>query len=576
MANVFSKNAYNILSLETDATFKDINRKAREINQLSKIGETEIDGSFSFLVPNREESDINEALDNLNSPKKRLREYFFWFDNNDEIDEKFVKLLKDNKIDEAIHFLENNAEGSTIEELFKKKNLAIIQTILLLNNDSTYLKESINYWKEILDSDKYWKSFEKIYEANDEADIETELIENFRLEVPNFLADAYLDASDKDNSIFTEFRSVFKVKGSSVDKKIIAPALNSIAHEIEILEKQDVGADNVFSQQEISEIGSAVKNIRRQLAKLSEMELDEDSEVKVYRDKAAEAIRKVVIDLNNTLDETKKAIQLLEVGYEICGTTALRQKLKNDLDDLKEIQSSNEIYGPISELMGKNKTNEALALIDQYLLSSDIAEGVKEGLIKFKQTIEDRIKVHGKPIKSAPSLFTIWGCGSKIYGDVLYFTLLFIPIFPLARYSLNDNNDETFTFYGKLELSSGQKAWKYIGIILFVIFIISIISSSDDTTYDTNTGSNTNPNTTQITPASSCNTATANSLKPDVSDKMELENLQTSLESSSVNNYSPQYQIDEYNSELAKYKKLQKSYNSRVDKYNSYIDKKCK
>ncbi|MEI6479092.1 MAG: hypothetical protein WCO18_02245 [bacterium] len=363
MANVFSKNAYNILALETDASFKDINRKAKELIQLSKIGETDIDGAINLPVPNRGESAINEALNNLNSPKKKLREYFFWFDNNDEVDRKFLDLLRKSNLDEAVELLTNKANGDTINALLKKKNLAILQTILLLHNDKTYLKESLENWKAIVDSDKYWKSFEKIYEASNEEDIETEVIDDFRSEVPKFLADAYFEASEKEKSVFAEFRKYFKVKGVGLEKKVANPVLNSALLSIEKLEKMNISEDGVITDEEVKEVSTAIEKIKEQFGKLADYDLYDDSETKVLRDRASAAIRGIVLDIHNQLGETERGIGLLEIALDIAGTKAQINKIKEDLSVLHDVLKQGEILSPIDKLIEKEKFGEAIDLV---------------------------------------------------------------------------------------------------------------------------------------------------------------------------------------------------------------------
>lgn len=77
-----------------------------------------------------------------------------------------------------------------------------------------------------------------------------------------------------------------------------------------------------------------------------------------------------------------------------------------------------------------------------------------------------------------PSLYTVNGIGTGIYGDTLYFVFIFIPIFPLARYSLKNNGDGSYLFYGKLRLNNWQKYWNYGLAGLVIVLIIWMIMQS--------------------------------------------------------------------------------------------------
>jgi uncharacterized membrane protein YozB (DUF420 family) len=91
-----------------------------------------------------------------------------------------------------------------------------------------------------------------------------------------------------------------------------------------------------------------------------------------------------------------------------------------------------------------------------------------------------------KPIENAPTMFTLNGCGSRIYGDTLYITFLFIPIIPLARYNVTNIGDGKYSFHSKLELHPWQKIWKYLaifGIIGWIIYV-QIYPNSSGVSYN--------------------------------------------------------------------------------------------
>lgn len=102
------------------------------------------------------------------------------------------------------------------------------------------------------------------------------------------------------------------------------------------------------------------------------------------------------------------------------------------------------------------------------LSSTDISK-LNNDLIKLKEIKKDKDE-QGEPISSAPSLHTINGIGTTIYGKTLYFVFFAIPIIPIARY----NCEPTFNgyrFYGKVKLHPWQKVWQY-GLIGYVSFLI--------------------------------------------------------------------------------------------------------
>jgi len=116
------------------------------------------------------------------------------------------------------------------------------------------------------------------------------------------------------------------------------------------------------------------------------------------------------------------------------------------------------------------------------------------------------------PVKSAPSLSTINGMGTTLYGHsnydertnsylaTLYFVLLWIPLFPLGRYRVRYVPPRSYSFLGRVPLRKGDK-W-HIAITPLVIaglFLLlalsgnsnggSSVSSYSSPTYPTSTSS---------------------------------------------------------------------------------------
>lgn len=92
-------------------------------------------------------------------------------------------------------------------------------------------------------------------------------------------------------------------------------------------------------------------------------------------------------------------------------------------------------------------------------------------------------------LKSAPTLYTINGIGTTLYGErdvdpengsystTLYFTILFIPIFPLGRYRVMRTGHGMWRFLGKLPWSSHEKWFAGIALAVLVVFILGSGSS---------------------------------------------------------------------------------------------------
>ena len=96
MAHISLKNnAYHILGLDTSASEKELLKRSKEIINRIKIDDTpEYDLDLGMFEDFRTEDSVKEALQRLQAPKKRIREYFFWFQISDSVDEQALGLLK--------------------------------------------------------------------------------------------------------------------------------------------------------------------------------------------------------------------------------------------------------------------------------------------------------------------------------------------------------------------------------------------------------------------------------------------------------------------------------------------------
>src|SRR3990167_3551501 len=170
MSSTLKNNAYHILGLDTSASEKDILKRSKEvINRLKADDSPNYDLDIGVFEDFRTEDAVKDALQRLQAPKKRIREYFFLFQIADGVDEEVLGLLKKKDYVNAIRAWENVSEGQSTKAFFYKKNLAILYCLgLSVEDDKNYLHNSLAAWKELVDSDKFWTAFSKVYKLHDE------------------------------------------------------------------------------------------------------------------------------------------------------------------------------------------------------------------------------------------------------------------------------------------------------------------------------------------------------------------------------------------------------------------------
>ncbi len=150
MSQTLINNAYHILGLDTSSTQKDVSKRAKEIINRLKIDDKPLyDTDIEVSDDLRSEALVKDAAEKLQLPKKKIKEYFLWFQVSDEVDEDAIKHLKKNEEVQAIETWKNASEPNTAKALFYKKNLALLYCLLLVKTaDKQYLQDSLKGWSE--------------------------------------------------------------------------------------------------------------------------------------------------------------------------------------------------------------------------------------------------------------------------------------------------------------------------------------------------------------------------------------------------------------------------------------------
>ncbi|MCA9691760.1 MAG: hypothetical protein KC636_19300 [Myxococcales bacterium] len=94
-----------------------------------------------------------------------------------------------------------------------------------------------------------------------------------------------------------------------------------------------------------------------------------------------------------------------------------------------------------------------------------------------------------KPLEKAPTLFTLNGCGVRMYGerDLLddgsyvstrFATLVFLPLFPIDAFRVAPGEDGGWYFLARAPLSRVARVWRYAAAGLFALLLISWATES--------------------------------------------------------------------------------------------------
>lgn len=367
MTNLLKENSYHVLGLDISASPKDISRRSNEIINRLKIDDVpEYPLDIGMFDNFRTEQSAKDASQKLQIPKKQIKEYFFWFQIADDIDEAALNAIKDKSYSDAINIWKNAIKNDETKSLFYKKNLAILYCLLLSNSDNkSYLIDSLSIWKEMIDSEKFWLSFSKLYHHHNEHVGDNDFINEFRGNIGASLSDIYteLHHKHKKSDYINEFHKLFSVKGNKVEESVLLPIYSTINSLSQELEKIKVSEDGVFDDAEDKQITNLISSIQNELKKLLDIGLYDDTQTKIVRDRIAESIKVIVLDLHNNLDESSKALSLLKVALSISGTSGQTETISHEIKFLENMLKNKVLIEPINELINKERYDVAYNLI---------------------------------------------------------------------------------------------------------------------------------------------------------------------------------------------------------------------
>lgn len=170
----------------------------------------------------------------------------------------------------------------------------------------------------------------------------------------------------------------------------------------------------------------------------------------------AGVIRSLAVDLHNEHTQTRIAQRITELSQEVFAEVPRAAEIaQEDLDKLEEIIEEGEA------------AEEQRAILREM-----------------------------QPISAAPTLYTINGIGTKLYGRrgmhaasgtyvaTLYFVVLFVPVMPLRCYRVRDGEGGGWHFIGRVPFSQNEKihAWGVAAALALWMFV-SAVGGEPDRSY---------------------------------------------------------------------------------------------
>jgi len=578
MKNWYQENAFRLLGLPANATWIIVQHARQSLNVRVKAGGFySVDDPLSFLnTVERNESSIRNAFNRLKKPQLRLRERLFWFTNTAPTGDKAFARLKDNDVEGAIQTWESE------KNITSYANLARLFHSLCLFTDPNakkpdLWKTALSKWRVVIENDDFWEYFRDI-ESESEFDPPATLseINKLRHECWGLILDPSItiirDAiNNRRDEVARSHLNVIRNSNLSsyVLRDIELKSLSPIENEIRKT------ADDILQQ--------LTSNINK--FEDSENKTEEQTKnVTLACDKAYQTFK------DHLFFQMERLVQLAGSGSDVAKRT--QETVASGLRDIAVVGYHNaaEAYQTAERVL-----EEAISLIPENHLAERWEE--EDLPILKKHAHQEKILKDLKPTKKAPSLYAAYGIGTTLYGKAdydpetdsylasLYFVILFIPIFPIARYRVIQEGENTYRFLGKAPLRNFDKL--HIGLV--ILFIGALFFKGNFITQTNYSGQKSStPYSVQNEKSKPSFSNTQKSTKMKIlklksqieSAKLELDRQKLKLEEMTGKLENYREQIEFYNSKLKRMKEEynlgqainHEEYNTMINKYNNYIN----
>jgi hypothetical protein len=569
----YSDNPFMVLGLRSDVSGKDVSKAADRLLKWIEIGESpEVEDYLPFLEPMRPDKErIKRASKELEDPRIRLRSELYWPGADFSGFEACQRCLKSGQYSEIVtrcedaiangHANRRNDKGTNpqLDAALAGHYLAVFyHASALAVSDGHFNRSSVGippndwprafkFWSLVIRDNGFWEYLGNraslLHDPRLDPSFVNQLrrllpVEILRVNVARALEGLERGKSDTfhlNAGIITE--SPFGSNRELALKELVLPLqlrFDKILGEIRPALSETAITQNsstlkpstngkgfegtVDAQKLTAYLYGIEESVNKKLIPIGklvkETGLKGTAPGQEILDSLAYVFRTMSLALNNRGGMPTSALRLTAIAKEYGASPDCVAKLNEDQQTLQLLSLQNDAL----DLANASRYKESLLKLEEARQFASSDED-RETIDKWIETAKRNIALEGaKPIASAPSLGTINGIGTRLYGRrnhdsqsgtyiaTLYFTILYIPIIPIAAYRVKDVGTNRYQFYGKVPLARSAFiapaiiALLILGLIVSGTFdgsdsssVPSSVSSPELTSPSTSTYTNTSP-----------------------------------------------------------------------------------
>jgi hypothetical protein len=541
----YSGNPFRVLGLRSDASGKEAGRTADRLLKWIELGEIpQVEEALPYLASlRRSREQIKQAINEIEDPRARIRAELYWPSSRSSVYETCEELLKGGRYAAFVSQCEKViADGftdgknhrnshNTLETSLNCHFLAVFYHSAAITlsrglsktppdgNPPVDWDRAFKYWDLVIKDDLFWKHLADRAVLLNDARIDESDIQRFRRELPLELlrvnvsrAAASFEGGQSDD--FVANCGIIRMArfGANTDKalkEITVPlqsnfekAIREIRSSVSetAIRAQVPAAQNTTANTEergldpnklTAYLAGVEGSINKSLVPLGQLVkeagLEKTEPAPEILDGVAYAFRSLSLAFNNYGGMPHASVRLTKAGKEYAATTECKDRLDEDYQTLQFLS----LQKDASELAGASRYKESLDKLEaaRQFASSDQERQTIDEWVKLAKK---RLVLEGvKQIDSPPTMYTINGIGTRLYGKrnfdaqsqsyvaTLYFTFFYVPIFPFSSYRVSDAGGNRYNFLGKVPLK--WTAFIAPAVVALIIAFFMIQGNTDTT-----------------------------------------------------------------------------------------------
>jgi hypothetical protein len=463
----YRDNVFRITGLPTDASSMQIRRRREEADLAERLGTT-LPPGFGDLPrqPPATPDEVKAAFESLRNPVPRLvhEMLWLWWQDGDTSDNSSGTADHDAAVRSHCMALEAEYAGGSPESEAPDTNWL----------DQLWA-QSMTAWAAVLCTEEIWDCAKRRVGEIGDARLTTGTVRRLRTRLPLHIVavNAALAARAAENGDDDADRHVRLLRASPFEDALVNQALRAaVVHVEERLPIMCTAAQRAVKadvNNAADAAGTLLDEARPLLRVVDTLLGSDDPLARALHDEVASSVNICSVSYYNATDKGQPVVDLLRRAQDFAREPSTVDLVERNL----KILEKSVLVAEVAQLCQKGSVEGAAARLRAWRRHT--ADQRRKEQITLLLSDPRALR---SPISAAPSRGSVNGVGVALYGrrspasDGTYiatefFTVLFLPVIPLAAYLRDDKY-----FYQKVPLSALERWWRRLAVMVIPVWIV--------------------------------------------------------------------------------------------------------